>query len=61
LARGGVDGGIGSSVLTTCSNGVAWPKPFVRSHIKKVTLYDNHTGILVLFLCFNFFKTKFEH
>ncbi|KAK2409921.1 hypothetical protein QL285_045318 [Trifolium repens] len=48
LARSDPHSGIGSSVMNFCAAGTTRQKSLITSYVKDLTLYDIHSGILVL-------------
>jgi hypothetical protein len=53
LARSDAHSGIGSSVMNFCAAGTTRQKSLITSYVKDLTIYDIHSGILVIF-CFFF-------
>jgi hypothetical protein len=49
LARSDPRCRIGSSVVNICSPGSSRPKTLIRSYVKDLTLYDIHSGVLVIY------------
>jgi hypothetical protein len=49
LARSDPRCKIGSSVVNICSPGSSRPKTLIRSYVKDLTLYDIHSGVLVIY------------
>jgi hypothetical protein len=49
LARSDPRCKIGSSVLNVCSVGSTQPMSLIKSYVKDLTLYDVHSGVLVIF------------
>ncbi|WJX79859.1 hypothetical protein P8452_62939 [Trifolium repens] len=58
LARSDPRCKIGSSVLNVCSVGSTQPMSLIKSYVKDLTLYDVHSGVLVLPWC-GFGKSAF--
>jgi hypothetical protein len=48
LARSDPCSGIGSSVVNFCTAGSTRQKSLIRSYVKDLTLYDIHSGVLVI-------------